>query len=26
VFRQGEPEISKRDKRVLQRRGELVAS
>jgi preprotein translocase subunit SecF len=26
VFREGEPEIAKRDKRVLQRRGELVAS
>ena len=26
VFREREPEIAKRDKRVLQRRGELVAS
>ncbi|PZQ91529.1 MAG: protein translocase subunit SecF [Leifsonia xyli] len=25
LFREGEPEIAKRDKRVLQRRGELVA-
>jgi preprotein translocase subunit SecF len=26
IFREGEPEIAKRDKRVRQRRGELVAS